>query len=162
MTRPAPDDPGFAAWLDQVRRSLDLHLDAEGRWWHEGAPFEHPKLIALFDQGLDTHPDSHEPILRVGDTWCYVKVADTAFFVRRLRPEGAALRATLNNGEVWSVPADGLSAVGDFVYAQLAPHRRAKLTRDCQNQLSAWIIEVDGDAVVAVGGRRWALPWQPA
>lgn len=141
------------------RRAIDLRLDAQGRWYHDGQPFTHPRLIALFDRGIDVHPETGEPILRIGDKWCYIRCDDTPFIVRRLRlgPEG--LVAELNNGERLPVPADGFEVgANEVVYARLAPNRRARLSRDAQSALAEWLQEAPGGGLaVVVEGRRWPL-----
>ena len=62
--------------LDRRRRSIDLRLDREGRWWHDGQPFDHPRLIDAFNRGLALHEESREPILRVGTQWCYIRCCE--------------------------------------------------------------------------------------
>jgi hypothetical protein len=45
---------------DGVRRALmagaaleEIRLDARGRWWHQGEPFVHARLISLFHRSLE-------------------------------------------------------------------------------------------------------------
>lgn len=147
----SPDE--WAAKLETLRRSVDLRLDREGRWYHEGEIFEHPRLIALFDQGIDAHPESGEPIVHIGDKWCYFHAEDTPFIVRRLEATADGLLAHLNNGERFPIPAEGFEAAGDFVYVQLTPSRRARLDRDAQNQLWGWLVEGPPIEVVTEAGR---------
>lgn len=149
-----PDE--WAARLDQLRRSLDLRMDREGRWYHEGERFEHARLIALFDRGIDAHPESGEPIVHIGDKWCYFTADDTPFIVRRLESTADGLIAHLNNSEVHPIPAVGFEADGDHVYVPLAPHRRARLDRDSQNQLWGWLVEGPPLAAVTEAGR-WPI-----
>ena len=147
----SPDE--WTAKLEELRRSVDLRLDFEGRWYHEGEIFEHPRLIALFDKGIDSHPDSGEPIVHIGDRWCYIKADDTPFIVRRLEATSTTLTAILNNGERHPIPAAGFEAVGDYIYVQLAANRRARLDRDAQNQLWGWLADGDDAAVITASGR---------
>ncbi|MEZ4474514.1 MAG: hypothetical protein R3F60_27735 [bacterium] len=141
----ARDEADFAARLEQLRRSVDLRLDREVHWFHEGEPFEHPRLIALFDRGIDAHPETGEPIVHIGDRWCYVRADDTPFIVRRLELAEDGFFAHLNNGERWAVPAAGFEARGDHVYVQLdaARHRWARLDRATQSRLWG---DLDADA----------------
>jgi hypothetical protein len=48
--------PGEPPLPFDFRRSIDLRLDAEGRWFHEGDPFVHAGLIAVFNRGIDVLP----------------------------------------------------------------------------------------------------------
>ena len=148
------------AVLDMLRRSLDLRLDAQGRWFIDDEPIANHRVVDLFDRGLDVHPDTGEAILRVGDQWCYIKVDDTPFVVRRLRVDGdRGLVAHLNNGEVLPVPGEAFSVGGDdVVYLQLTPTRRARLGRSVQQRLADWLVEGDdGAPTVEIGGRRWTI-----
>ncbi|MCB9548266.1 MAG: hypothetical protein H6706_20805 [Myxococcales bacterium] len=150
----ARDEAAFAARLEQLRRSVDLRLDREGRWFHEGEPFEHARLIALFDRGIDAHPETGEPIVHIGDRWCYFQAEDTPFLVRRLEVADDGFFAHLNNGERLAVPATGFEAHGDHVYVDLAPdrHRRARLDRATQSRLWA-DLDADGACIVNAAGR---------
>ena len=78
------EEKEFKAWLDTKRRSIDLRLDTNGAWWHDGAPFEHQRLINAFNRGISLHPDSGEPIIRIGATWCYFKSEQSPYIARRL------------------------------------------------------------------------------
>lgn len=144
----------WAEKLETLRRSVDLRLDFEGRWYHEGDVFEHERLTALFNRGIDAHPESGEPIVHIGDRWCYFTAEDTPFIVRRLEATDAGLTAHLNNEEQWPVPSEGFEAAGDHVYVQLTPQRRARLDRNAQNRLWGWLSEADD---IVVGDRRWPL-----
>ena len=153
-----PLEPTLAAHLEVLRRSVDLYLDAEGRWHHEGARFQHARLAALFDRGIDVHPASGEPIVRVGDRWCYFRAEDTPFIARRVEAEGEALWVTLNNGERHPVPRDAVVAVGDHTYVQLTPRRRARLDRRCVAALAEWLDEDEGGGLsLRLGGQRWPI-----
>lgn len=151
--------------LEMFRRSVDLRLDVEGRWFHEGEPFEHPRLIALFDQGIDAHPETGEAILHVADKWCYVRADDRPFVVRRFDRDAEHLWATLNNGERLAVPAGAEFEVGpgERVVVQLdaARHRLARVGRNAWHRLAAWI-ESEGSAEnaairVACAAGRWPV-----
>lgn len=141
--------PPDAAALEALRRGLDLSLDAEGRWWHEGEPFTHPGVTAAFDRGLDLHPVTREPILRVGDQWCYVRCADVPFVVRQWRlpsPEDPELKAVLNTGATVVVDTrDGLTTdASGHLYVLFGASRRARVGRSAQAALAPWLVERDG------------------
>jgi hypothetical protein len=149
--------------LEMLRRSVDLRLDAEGRWFHDGDPFEHARLTELFDRGLDVHPETGEAIVHVGDRWCYVRADDTPFVVVRIErdtPEGPS--ALLNNGERHPLPPDALETPdGAVVYAVLAPNRRARIGRRVWNALADDVVEVEaGTLAVALAGRLFPIRQQ--
>lgn len=155
-----PDEPDAEAWLarlETLRRSVDLRLDREGRWFHEGAPFEHQGLISAFNRGLDVHDETGEPILRVGSRWCYIAADDSPFLVRGWRRNGEGLTALLNTEERLPVPDGGFEQVGDDVYVALAPRRRARLDRTARQGLVEWLIEEGGRLWIEVADRRWPI-----
>lgn len=153
------EDAAAEAWLaklEALRRSVDLRLDGEGRWFHDGEPFEHKGLIAAFDRGIDVHPDSGEPILRLGGKWCYIRADDTPFVARRITVDGDRLTLLLNTGATVAVPQDGFEAAGEHVYVRLADGRRVRLSRAAQANLGDWLEAGDPLCVVA-GGRRYPV-----
>ncbi len=155
----APPDDEAEAWLarlETLRRSVDLRLDGEGRWYHEGERFTHAGLIAAFDRGIDVHPESGEPILRVGQRWCYIRADDTPLIARRIEhDDGLWLR--LNTGRRVAVPAAGFESAGAHLYVQLDAARRVRLGRAAQARLGEWLEGGDDGMAVAVGGRRWPV-----
>ena len=78
------EEKEFKEWLEQQRRSLDLFLDPDGQWWHDGAPFTHRGITRSFNRGIRRHDESGEPIIRIGSTWCYFKSAGSPFIVKRI------------------------------------------------------------------------------
>src|SRR4051812_7828481 len=63
-------------------RESTIRLDGEGRFHHEGAPVEHPKLAAAFHTWIARHPDDGRYILTNGFDWTYFVVDDVPYFVR--------------------------------------------------------------------------------
>lgn len=78
------EEKEFKDWLEERRRSINLHLDAEGHWWHDDQPFIHAGLVAAFNRGIERHQDTNEPIIRIGSTWCYFHSVGSPFIVRRV------------------------------------------------------------------------------
>ncbi len=140
------------AALELLRRSVDLRIDGEGRWFHDGEPFVHPRLIAFFNRGLDLHPESGEPVLRVGDTWCYVHADDTPFVVRRLTEDAGVLRVVLNTEEALPLAVDAFERRGDHFYVRLDERRVARLDRATHNGL--WeVLDEGADGRLTLYGR---------
>jgi len=145
------------AELDLLRRSVDLRIDAEGRWWHEGEPFSHPRLIAYFNRQLGWREG--EATLTIGERWCYVRCDLTPFLILKIELEEGAepLWAQLNNGE--RLPLKGLSLKGDVLFAQLSDTRPARLSRHAQAQCGAWLTEREGGSgyELLFRGRSWPI-----
>ena len=125
------------ARLEALRRSIDLRIDAQGRWWHQGDEFNHERLISLFNRGLDWHPQSQEAILRVDQRWCYVQCDQTPFLILKVYPHQNSLWVKLNNEE--SFELTDLSLRGEVLFAQLTPNRLARMSRLAQAQCVDWL-----------------------
>lgn len=122
--------------LDQLRRSVDLKIDAKGRWWHEGERFTHPRLISYFNRQLGWR--AGEATLSIGERWCYIRCEVTPFLILKIeRGERGALWAQLNNEE--RLALHHLELRGEVLFAQLTPERLARLSRHAQAQCEAWL-----------------------
>ena len=73
-------------------RETTIRRDAEGRWYQDGVPVEHPKIAAAFDRWLELGPDGRFRLANEAN-WAYVEVDGAPLFVRaaRLDPLGAEL-----------------------------------------------------------------------
>ena len=143
--------------LESVRRSLDLRLDEQGRWWHDGVAFEHPRIIEAFNRGIERHPDTNEPIVRVGERWCYFHAELTPFFVRRMTIQNEELRVLLNTGEKVFVPENGLFSREERIYVRFIDGREAVLDRQTQLGMSG-LINPDGESLaIGSGARVWKI-----
>ena len=148
------------AWLKELekrRRSIDLHLDREGAWWHDGAPFTHDRLIEAFNRGLDIDIDSGEPILRVGGHWCYISVEDTAFIVLRVSQQKGAFSVLLNTREKIEMDPTSLSFVGETLYTRLGDGRRARFNRDALATIAGWLIEKNEEYFLQTPNGDWPI-----
>jgi hypothetical protein len=86
-----PPPPGHS-------RESSIRLDAEGRFWHEGAIVAHAGMAAAFATWITRHPDDGRYILSNGYDWSYFEVADVPFFVRAVRLHGAQPMLLLSDG----------------------------------------------------------------
>lgn len=146
------------AVLEILRRSSELALDREGNWTHQGVPIGNPKIVALFNRGLDVS-ESGEPILRVGQQWCYLDVEDTLYIVRDLRRRGDTLIARLNDESEGPLDLDSFSYRDlQTVYCQVKDGQRARLSRHAMAALAEVLDrEDDGTFVLRVGTGRHLL-----
>ncbi len=81
-------------------RESAIRRDAQGRWFHQGQPVEHPGLIRAFDRWIDRAEDGRF-CLRNRDDWVYISLEGPPFFVRSLRfgPADALLLALSDGRE---------------------------------------------------------------
>lgn len=78
--------------LEKLRENSHIRLDREGRFWHEEALVEHPRVAAAFHRGLGRAPDGR-PTIRLGRTWCYIEAEGPLYQARQAAcwEDGAAL-----------------------------------------------------------------------
>src|SRR5215831_11787750 len=99
MAKPG-DHPEFFRFPAPEGRSREstLRLDREGRFFHDEAPVEHPKLAQALHTWISRHPDDGRFILTNGYDWTYFTVDDVPFFVRSLRDDAGEAVLTLSDG----------------------------------------------------------------
>lgn len=71
-------------------RETNIRRDDQGRWYAEGQPLEHPKLVRAFDRWLDRAEDGRY-CLRNDINWAYVAIEGPPLFVRTVTLEPNAL-----------------------------------------------------------------------
>lgn len=73
--------------IEKLRQS-GIRLDADGRFWHEGAEVLHHGLRAAFWRWLDRNPDGRYVLRLDARRFVYLDVDDAPFVVRSARWEG--------------------------------------------------------------------------
>ncbi|MDH5674012.1 MAG: DUF1285 domain-containing protein [Myxococcales bacterium] len=77
-------------------RETTIRRDAEGRWYHDGAPLEHPGLCRSFDAWVERAEDGRY-CLKNDINWAYCEIEGPAFFVRTVHVEqGGTVRLSLS------------------------------------------------------------------
>jgi len=146
------DHPEFFRFPAPEGRSREstLALDGEGRFHHDGAVVEHPKLAQALHTWIARHPDDGRFILTNGYDWTYFTVEDVPYFVRSIDGE---------DGDAVLVLSDGSREPLDPATLRLGPRGAlylkvkggtfdAKMTRFAQSQLAPFLSEHEGKAVV--------------
>ena len=158
------DHPEFFRFPAPEGRSREstIRLDAEGRFFHEGAVVEHPGLANAMHTWIARHPDDGRFILTNGYDWTYFTVEDAPFFVRALRigPTQATLVLSDGTEEAWDPTTTVLD--GDRLYARVKPLAqggpfRARFLRHAQAALTEVLELVHGKPHVRIGGRSLPL-----
>ena len=140
-------------------RESTIRLDAEGRFFHDGALVEHPGLAAAMHTWIRRHPDDGRFILSNGYDWTYFAVEDAPFVVRHVDFSGGAAWLDLSDGtrEPWD-PAHSVIGDGGALYARVkvgvegGPFE-ARFTRHAQASLAPFLVEVGGEPAVDFSGR---------
>ncbi len=66
-------------------RESTIVLDAQGRFWHDGARVTHAAMADAFASWIAKHPDDGRFILTNGHDWTYFRVEDVPFFVKSVK-----------------------------------------------------------------------------
>jgi uncharacterized protein len=160
------DHPEFFRFPAPEGRSREstIRLDGEGRFHHDDAPVEHPKLAEAMHRWIARHPDDGRYILTNGYDWTYFTVDDVPFFVRSIRAaEGDAVLVLSDGSEEPLEPATVRQNDRGELYVRVKRDAKggpfaAKLTRFAQTQLGPFLEEEDGSVVLATTRGRTRLP----
>lgn len=162
LRRRTLDDPDVPAG---IRRALDagaqlerIHLDARGRWSHEGESFENRRLIDLFHRSVTRTP-SGLWLLSIPPYSYPITVDDAGWFIVRVTESDGRIGGELAGGELVVLDCGAFSTDGrDRVYVQLADGRRARLIDRAWRWVESALTEQGGQwAVVLADGRHCLL-----
>jgi hypothetical protein len=145
--------------IEKLRENSHIRLDREGRFWHEGALVEHPRVAEAFHRGLARAPDGR-PTITFGRTWCYIETEGVLYLVRtaigRLNQGGALTSAIvrLDDGSEETVALTartvGMDGSGVLYLRVKAGKEWARLLPPAQAELGRY---VDADEVGGLGLR---------
>ena len=155
-----PNEKDDAAWwlhLDKLRRSIDLRLDREGHWWHDGRAFEHQGIIDTLNRGLDLNHSTGEAIVRVGEQWCFIKVDVTPFLGTHLRWLGEDLSTLLNTQQWTTIDLSSFRYVGDQLFATEALGRLVRFNRHAVAHLAERFVEGPGGYCLRTTSKLWPI-----
>jgi hypothetical protein len=135
-------------FLEKLRRSLDLRLDDEGRFFYEGDLITHPKVHALFHRSICVQPKTKEYYLQIGDQIAYFQVDSFAFFITAFEVyQDSAhqhLKIVLNQGEVLIDAIDSFYSVGfEKIYVKLKDQRKCGVLKKAREQMLAFLETLD-------------------
>jgi hypothetical protein len=155
------DHPEFFRFPPPEGRSREssIRLTREGRFFHEGAPVEHPGMHKAFASWLRRHPDDGRFILSNGYDWSYLTVEGASRFVRSVRErEGKPTLELLDGAELELEPA-ALSSDGEGVlWLRLPDGESARFTPAAQLEIAPWLREQEGRMGIEFTGRFFGIP----
>lgn len=152
-------------FLEKLRRGFKLRMDTLGQFTLDGDAITHPGVVSLLRGALDLSDDG-EPIVRVGEQWTYVEVADCVLRVvsvdagadgtpylhlddgRQLRLEPDTLWEQRGRGLRCTVPSAGSGRA-----------LSTRFTNAAQMDLDRWIVWPDEvRPVLEIAGQRTTVP----
>lgn len=155
--RPPLDWSGKAPF--PFTRESTIRLDAEGRFFHEGALVEHPGLARAMHTWISRHPDDGRWVLENGWDWCYLVVDDTPLTVRSAKIDGDAIEVTLSDGSIERIDPTMLRLADDgSLRCEVKAHARrgpypARFDRHAMIALGEVLNERDGRTILTISGR---------
>jgi hypothetical protein len=127
-----------------TREDSGLRLDAELRWWHDGEPVEHPRIVEAFNRGLTVTPEGRYR-LEFGGDWCLVEVEECGFAVVAVDP-GLWLRLSDRTAERLDPATLAVGVGGALTCRVKGGLGRARFARPAHLALADGL-EVEGGAV---------------
>ena len=114
-----------------------IRLTEHGVWLHDGEPFQHKRVIDLFNRSIvwDEHDKAYfvQPDERQR---ARVHVEDTAYFVRQVQDKESPWKIVLLDGSVEELNPETLSRGSEHqLYCKLNNGHRARFTRKAYQQI---------------------------
>ena len=144
-----------SSFLKGMTRETTIRRDAEGNWFVDGEPLDHPNLTRAFDRWLERAEDGRY-CLKNDINWAYVAIEGAPYFVERVRKDAAGLpRVELSNDAELPLPVDSLRLGPEgALYFDLPGGMVAKFRRHAMAQLEPWLSEDDKGAYLELQGKR--------
>jgi uncharacterized protein len=142
-----------------TREDSGLVLDRELRWFHDGEPVLHPRIVELFNESLAPTEDGRFQ-LRIGTDWAYVTVQDAAYRVTAVDPGQTRVFLRLSDKTGEALEPSTLSLGEDGVLTARVKQGRAKarFSRQAQVALGALLEESQGGVCLRLPGARVSVP----
>lgn len=138
-------------FLRSGRRLENITLHDDGRWTHEGALFENPKIIALFSRSVSRTPGGTW-VLEIGRFTYPIVVEDTGFFIRALDLETLVAKLSDDTEETID-PASLTYQSGGRLYASVKTGAfRARFLHAPYHRLMELLEEQDDAIALTLGG----------
>ena len=140
--------PPLHLWNPPLSGDIDIHIDEQGSWYHEGSPITRESIVNLFSRILRREEDGNYYLVTPAEKW-RIKVALHPLIVVDVDQSGqgedAVITMTLNNGSRVEVgPEHPLSAEAsqeNVAVVSLAHGLTAICSRPCWYRL----VELAGD-----------------
>jgi len=133
------DTPLYTAYMKG-----SLKLTKLGEWWHDGAPFEHTKLISLFHRSIVWDEEENEYYVQIGKGRASFDCEDTAFFVSVLMDESDPWKVVLADETQEPLQTSTLRLGSeDQMYCTVKDTHRARFKRSAHQTLLQHAISDD-------------------
>ena len=132
--------PGLATWQPKLSGSMDLVIDANGRWIHEGSEITRPRLVNLFTRIMRREGDEYFLLTPV-EKW-QIQVVDYPLWISLVERLGDAIRIVLSCGYSFILEASHNPRFeAESVVLDIAPNWQAKCHRNAYYDLVNLMVE---------------------
>jgi len=150
--------------LERLRRGVPLVLGRTGRFRFDGEDVTHPRVDAALRAGLDVTEEG-EPIVYLGDQWCYLTIEDCPLRATAVWAEGGTLHVRLDDDRTLPLPIATLWEEPDAGLRIAVPSAHSgrplavRFTNAATVELSSWIaFDADDVPVLTIGDTRYRIP----
>jgi hypothetical protein len=146
-----------SAFLKGMTRETTIRRDADGVWYYDGEPLDHPNLTRAFDRWIERAPDDDGRYCLKNDiNWAYFTLEGAPYFVERVQ-QGADGQPViqLSNDQELPLPVESLRLGPEgALYCDVPGGMVAKFRRHAMAQLEPWLAEDDSGAYLELKGER--------
>ena len=152
--------PPVTTWNPQRTGEIDIQIDAQGSWLHEGREFRRDALVNLFATIL--RRDGEDYFLVTPAEKLRIKVADVPFLAVDVDQQGQGrnldLAFTTNVGDVVVANAEHqIYLRGEKPYLHVRDGLEARITRSVYYRLSDAVVTEDEHLCLYSAGARFVL-----
>jgi len=143
-----------ASFLQGRSRETTIRRDAEGRWFYDGEPLDHPNLTRAFDRWVERAEDGRY-CLKNDINWAYFQLEGAPYFVERvLKGQDGRPHVELSNGAIEPLAGDSLRVGPEgALYCDVKGGLVARFQRHATTQLEPWVGEDDKGVYLELNGK---------
>lgn len=147
-----------SSFLKGMTRETTIRRDAEGNWFFDGEPLDHPNLKKAFDRWVERADDGRY-CLKNDINWAYITLEGAPYFVERVREVAGLPELELSNGRSEPLAADTLRVGPEgALYCTVHGDMAARFSRHGASQLEPWLREDDKGVYLELNGTRVRPP----
>ncbi len=134
-------------------RETSIRRTAAGRWFHEGQPVDHPRVVAAFNRWVGRREGRY--VLENDVNWAFVEIEGAPVFVERCRcrPEAIDLRLSLGASEPLDPETLRTDEDGRLYCDVRGGTLTALFTRQAMFDLEPNLVDDAARVAIRVGGR---------
>lgn len=134
--------PMLAQWNPPLSGDIDIEIDVNGQWWHEGSPIKRDRIARLFSSIIRREGDDYFLVTPV-EKW-RIKVANLPLIVKDFAYDGHYLDLQLLTGHTVRVDEQHTVALRDDQFVvKVYEDVDAAFSRACYYRFVDWLEQRD-------------------